>query len=59
MRVTAAAPNQTMTKTAAKTREPESPGAVKERTLERRRQTRSGPHKSPVDKERAKEIERE
>lgn len=45
--VTAAAPNQTKTNTAAKTKEAESPGAVKLSIDERRRQTNKGPHKSP------------
>jgi hypothetical protein len=46
--VTAAAPHHTITNTAAKTREVESPGAVTLRTDDRRRHTNKGPHKSPV-----------
>jgi hypothetical protein len=47
LRVTAAAPNHTMTKTAAKTMEAESPGAVRDKMIESKRQTSKGPHKSP------------
>jgi hypothetical protein len=46
--VTAAAPNQTMTKTAAKTNEADSDGAVILKTMDNRRQTRSGPQRSPM-----------
>lgn len=53
--VTAAAPNHTITKTAAKTREALSPGAVRLRTIERRRQTRSGPQRSPEKKMESKQ----
>ena len=45
--VTAAAPHHTITKTAAKTREAESPGAVKLSTEESNKQTSKGPHRSP------------
>ena len=36
-----------MTKTAANTKDAVSPGAVKDSTEDRRRQTKRGPHKSP------------
>jgi hypothetical protein len=52
--VTAAAPNQTITKTAANTMDAVSPGAVKLRMVERRRQTSSGPHRSPVCKRKTR-----
>ena len=46
-KVTTAAPNHTTKNTAAKTRAPCSSGAVMLRRIERVRQTRSGPHRSP------------
>ena len=60
--VTAAAPHHTITKTAANTKLAVSPGAVNERTEERRRHTNNGPHKSPINiekRERENERERE
>lgn len=45
--VTAAAPHQTMTKTAANTNDAESPGAVILKIVDKVKQTSNGPHKSP------------
>lgn len=46
--VTIAAPHHTITKTAAKTKEAELPGAVKLSVVDNIKHTKSGPHKSPV-----------
>jgi ribosomal protein L14E/L6E/L27E len=50
--VTAAAPAQTITNTAANTRDAESPGAVILKIIDNNKQTNNGPHKSPEVEER-------
>lgn len=47
--VTAAAPNQTITNTAANTSDAVSPGAVALKMIDNNKQTSKGPHKSPGD----------
>ncbi len=45
--VTTAAPHQTITNTAAKTNEADSPGALRLNIVESNKHTNNGPHKSP------------
>lgn len=59
MRVTMAAPVHTMTKTAAKTKDPESPGAVMLKMEESNRHTRRGPQRSPRRSDRRYVSEKE
>ena len=48
LKVTMAAPHQTITNTAAKTSEPDSFGAVRLSVIDKKRHTSRGPHKSPI-----------